>query len=219
MISYGLHGSFFSFLLVYLVWILQVMCQEWMEIVMNQEKEKWLAPELKENRNKIIGEFLDFTFDEALVQVNRKLENETEFSNRLTLLAARSWLIRKKVYALMHEPFAFSIGDLENLDISATIMDEAEDSLASSLFDDDDDDDDAEIIVKEAKKSTKKETKTSAAKKDKQTDNTDEPQTIKISIIKNLTLNGVKLVKDMVLDVSSADAGKLVAENKARIVE
>ena len=66
---------------------------------------------------------------------------------------------------------------------------------------------------------TKKETKTSTAKKDKQTDNTDEPQTIKISIIKNLTLNGVKLVKDMVLDVSSADAGKLVAENKARIVE
>ena len=185
---------------------------------MNQEKEKWLSPELKENRNKIIGEFLDFTFDEALIQVNRKLENETEFSNRLTLLAARSWLIRKKVYALMHEPFAFSIGDLENLDISATIMDEAEDSLASSLFDDDDDDD-AEIIVKEAKKSTKKELKPSAAKKDKQTDNTDGAQTIKISIIKNLTLNGVKLVKDMVLEVSSADAGKLVAENKARIVE
>ena len=98
-------------------------------------------------------------------------------------------------------------------------MDEAEDSLASSLFDDDDDDDDAEIIVKEAKKSTKKETKTSTAKKEKQTGSTDGPQTIKISIIKNLTLNGVKLVKDMVLEVSSADAGKLVAENKARIVE
>jgi len=191
-----------------------------MEIVMNQEKEKWLSPEVKENRNKIIGEFLDFTFDEALIQVIGKLENETEFSKRLTLLATRSWLIRKKVYALMHEPFAFSIGDLENLDISATIMDEAEDSLASSLFDDDDDDDDDdEIIVKEATKSTKKETKTSTAKKEKQTGSTDGPQTIKISIIKNLTLNGVKLLKDMVLEVSSADAGKLVAENKARIVE
>ena len=34
-----------------------------------------------------------------------------------------------------------------------------------------------------------------------------------------MSLNGVKLVKDMVLEVSSADAGKLVAENKARIVE
>ena len=48
---------------------------------------------------------------------------------------------------------------------------------------------------------------------------TDGPQTMKIAIIKNMTLNGVKLVKDMVLEVSSSDAGKLVAENKARIVE
>ena len=185
---------------------------------MNQEKERWLTPEMQDSRNKIIGEFLDFTFDEALIKVNEKLENQTVFSNRLTLLAARSWLIRKKVYALMHEPFAFSIGDLENLDISATIVDDEEDSLASSLFDDDDDDD-VEVIVKEAKKSTKKETKGSATKSAKQTDSTDGPQTIKISIIKNLTLNGVKLVKDMELEVSSAEAGKLVAENKARIVE
>ena len=98
---------------------------------MNQEKERWLTPEMQDSRNKIIGEFLDFTFDEALIKVNEKLENQTVFSNRLTLLAARSWLIRKKVYALMHEPFAFSIGDLENLDISATIVDDEDDSLAS----------------------------------------------------------------------------------------
>jgi hypothetical protein len=188
-----------------------------MESVMNQEKEKWLTPEMQDNRNKIIGEFLDFTFDEALTQVDGKLEVEVEFSNRLPLLAARSWLIRKKVHALMHEPFVFSIGDLENLDISPTIVEEDEDSLASSLFDDDDDEE--EVIVKETKKAAKKETKKNIAKNSKPVVETDGPQTMKIAIIKNMTLNGVKLVKDMVLEVSSADAGKLVAENKARIVE
>ena len=184
---------------------------------MNQEKEKWLTPTMQDSRNKIIGEFLEFTFDEALTQVDGKLEVEAEFSNRLPLLAARSWLIRKKVHALMHEPFVFSIGDLENLDISPTIVEEDENSLASSLFDDDDDEE--EVIVKETKKVAKKETKKNTAKNSKPAVDTDEPQTMKIAIIKNMTLNGVKLVKDMVLEVSSADAGKLVAENKARIVE
>lgn len=184
---------------------------------MNQEKEKWLTPTMQDSRNKIIGEFLEFTFDEALTQVDGKLEVEAEFSNRLPLLAARSWLIRKKVHALMHEPFVFSIGDLENLDISPTIVEEDENSLASSLFDDDDDEE--EVIVKETKKAAKKETKKNTAKNSKPAVDTDEPQTMKIAIIKNMTLNGVKLVKDMVLEVSSADAGKLVAENKARIVE
>ena len=185
---------------------------------MNQEKEKWLTPQMQDSRNNIIGEFLDFTFDEALTQVDGKLEVEAEFSNRLPLLAARSWLIRKKVHALMHEPFVFSIGDLENLDISPTIVEEDEDSLASSLFDDDDDDEE-EVIVKETKTAAKKETKKNIAKNSKPVVETDGPQTMKIAIIKNMTLNGVKLVKDMVLEVSSADAGKLVAENKARIVE
>ena len=189
---------------------------------MNQEKEKWLTPTMQDSRNKIIGEFLESTFDEALTQVDEKLKVEAEFSNRLPLMAARSWLIRKKVHALMHEPFVFSIGDLENLDISPTIVEEDENSLASSLFDDDDedeDDDEEEVIVKETKKTAKKETKKNTAKNSKPAVDTDEPQTMKIAIIKNMTLNGVKLVKDMVLEVSSADAGKLVAENKARIVE
>jgi len=183
---------------------------------MNQEKEKFLEPELMNDRNKIIGEFLDSTFDEALDQIDKKFETETEFSNRLTLLAARSWLIRKKVYALLHEPFVFSIGDLENLDISPTIAEGDEDNLADSLFDDDDDDD---IFAEAPKEIVKKVSKKSSKKKSEQTDDTNKPQTVNISIIKNMTLNGVKLLKDMVLEVSSSDAGKLVAEGKARIVE
>ena len=185
---------------------------------MNQEKEKWLEPELMDNRNKIIGEFLDFTFDEALLQIEGRFESETNFSNRLALFAARSWLIRKKVHALLHEPFAFSIGDLENLDISPTTTDEDEDSLASSLFDDDDDDDD-DIFIEAPKETVRKVTKKSPKKKTEQAKDANNSQTVNISIIKNMTLNGVKLMKDMVLEVSSADAGKLVAENKARIVE
>ena len=138
---------------------------------MNQEKEKWLDPELMDGRNKIIGEFLDLTFDEALTQVDQKFENETDFSNRLTILAARSWLIRKKVYALLHEPFVFTVGDLEGLDISPTITDEEDDSLAASLFDDDDDD---EYFQKSLKKLLKKPIKKKIKKKTEQTDDTNQ---------------------------------------------
>ena len=186
---------------------------------MHQEKEKWLTPELTDSRNRIIGEFLDYSFDEALRELDQKLAVETEFSDLLTLMAARSWLIKNKVHALIHEPFAFSIGDLEGLDISPTIKDDEDDddSLAASLFGDDDDDDDFEVEV--PKISKKKVAAKKAKKKSIKTDDEKEKNLVEISILKNISLNGVKLLKDMVLEVSSADAGKLVAENKARIIE
>ena len=94
--------------------------------------------------------------------------------------------------------------------------DDENDSVAASLFgDDDDDDDELEIAKKIIKKPTKKNIKKNSNK----VDEVNKKQMVKISIIKNISLNGVKLLKDMVLEVSSADAGKLVAENKARIVE
>ena len=186
---------------------------------MHQEKEKWLTPELTDSRNRIIGEFLDYSFDEALRELDQKLAVGTEFSDLLTLMAARSWLIKNKVHALIHEPFAFSIGDLEGLDISPTIKDDEDDddSLAASLFGDDDDDDDFEVEV--PKISKKKVAAKKAKKKSIKTDDEKEKKLVEISILKNISLNGVKLLKDMVLEVSSADAGKLVAENKARIIE
>ena len=185
---------------------------------MNQDKEKWLTPELTDSRNKIIGEYLDYSFDEALRELDQKFAVETEFSDLLTLMAARSWLIKNKVHALIHEPFAFSIGDLEGLDISPTIKDDDDsDSLAASLFGDDDDDDDFEVEV--PKISKKKVAAKKVKKKSIKTDDEKEKKMVEISILKNISLNGVKLLKDMVLEVSSADAGKLVAENKARIIE
>lgn len=184
---------------------------------MHQEKEKWLTPELTDSRNRIIGEFLDYSFDEALRELDQKLALETEFSDLLTLMAARSWLIKNKVHALIHEPFVFSIGDLEGLDISPTVKDDDDsDSLAASLFGDDDDDDfEVEAPKISQKKVAAKKVKKNPVKKDDEK----EKKMVEISILKNISLNGVKLLKDMVLEVSSADAGKLVAENKARIIE
>ncbi|MAT01191.1 MAG: hypothetical protein CML41_06720, partial [Rhodobacteraceae bacterium] len=154
---------------------------------MHQEKEKWLTPELTDSRNKIIGEFLDYSFDEALRELDQKLAVETEFSDLLTLMAARSWLIKNKVHALIHEPFAFSIGDLEGLDISPTIKDEDDDdSLAASLFgDDDDDDDDFEVEV--PKISKKKVADKKAKKKSIKTDDEKEKKMVEISILKNIS--------------------------------
>ncbi len=39
---------------------------------------------------------------------------------------------------------------------------------------------------------------------------------VEVSIMKSTTLNGVKLVKDMILKVSKVDADKLVSDKKAK---
>ena len=75
------------------------------------------------------------------------------------------------------------------------------------------------LEIKAAKQPVKKAIKKSSKKNTKQSEDSTQKQLVTISIIKNMSLNGVKLLKDTVMEVSSADAGKLVAENKARIVE
>jgi hypothetical protein len=157
---------------------------------MADEKDKSLTPTMLKARNEILVQFGDHTFDQALDEVKTLLSDEKYSSTRLALFAARSWIIRNKIYAMMNEPFVYSLNELENTNIfSGTDDDDDLGSGLDGLFDDDDDDDDDGI-------------------------NADDQ--IEISIIKTTTYNGVKFAKDMVIKVSRIDAERLVSDKKAK---
>ena len=106
------------------------------------EKDELLSPTMLKARNEILVQFGDHTFDHALDEVTSSLKNEKDSSTRLALLAAKSWIIRNKVYAMINEPFVYSLDELENTNIFSGLDDDGSDGGLDGLFDDDDDDDD-----------------------------------------------------------------------------
>jgi hypothetical protein len=156
---------------------------------MADEKDKSLTPTMLKARNEILVQFGDHTFDQALDEVKTLLSDEKYSSTRLALFAARSWIIRNKIYAMMNEPFVYSLNELENTNIFSETDDDDLGNGIDGLFDDDDDDDDDGI-------------------------NADDQ--IEISIIKATTYDGVKFAKDMVIKVSRIDAERLVSDKKAK---
>ena len=153
---------------------------------MADEKDKSLTPTMLKARNEILVQFGDHTFDQALDEVKTLLSDEKYSSTRLALFAARSWIIRNKIYAMMNEPFVYSLNELENTNIFSGTDDDDLGSGLDGLFDDDDD------------------------------DGINADDQIEISIIKTTTYNGVKFAKDMVIKVSRIDAERLVSDKKAK---
>jgi|TARA_B110000211_G_scaffold234214_1_gene302906 hypothetical protein len=154
------------------------------------EKGKLLSPAMEKARNAILVKYADETFDHALNEVKFELKAEDNSSKRLALLAAKSWIIRNKVHAMINEPFVYSLNELEGTN-NIFLGDDEEDTGAGldGLFDDDDDHDG---------------------------DGDGDGDEVEVSIMKSTTLNGVKLVKDMILKVSKVDADKLVSDKKAK---
>ena len=151
------------------------------------EKDDLLSPIMEKARNKILVQYSDSTFDEALDRVKSSLKTENDMASRLALLAAKSWIIRNKVHVLINEPFTYSLSEMEGTNIFSENEDEDEDTVGG-LFDDDEDDDENEG---------------NSAK-------------VKIVIIKATTLSGDKLLKNAAIEVGKDDAEKLVLEKKAK---
>ena len=150
------------------------------------EKDDLLSPIMEKARNKILVQYSDSSFDEALNGVKSSLKTENDMPSRLALLAAKSWIIRNKVHVLINEPFTYSLSEMEGTNIFSENEDEDEDTV-DGLFDDDDDD-----------------------------ENEGDSGKVKIVIIKATTLNGDKLLKDAAIEVGKDDAEKLVLEKKAK---
>ena len=142
-------------------------------------------------RNKILSGMADLNFQDALSEVEERLNNEKVKATRLALLSAKSWLLRNKLYTVLHDPYIYSINEIENTDIFDDV-DVEDDSALDSLFGDDNDVDvDADV--------------------------TDE--TVDVVITKNTTLNGHKVKKDAVVSVTPENADKLISDGKAKLKE
>jgi hypothetical protein len=142
-------------------------------------------------RNKILSGMADLNFQDALSEVAERLDKEKVKANRLALLSAKSWLLRNKLYSALHDPYIYSINEIENTDIFDDVEVE-DDSALDSLFGDDDD-------------------------VDVDANATDE--TIDVVITKNTTLNGHKVKKDAVVSVTQENADKLIKDGKAKLKE
>ena len=103
---------------------------------MEDQKEEKLTPYILADRNEILVKYANFSFREALSEVNQEIETEKERSRRLGLLAAKSWILRKKLYAALHDPYISALSEVEDTDIFDGLDDEDLNEY-DSLFDDD----------------------------------------------------------------------------------
>ena len=102
---------------------------------MQDQKEEKLTPYIRADRNEILVKYANFSFKEALSEVNEEIEVEKERSRRLALLAAKSWILRKKLYAALHDPYISALSEVEDEDIFDGLDDEDLNEY-DSLFDD-----------------------------------------------------------------------------------
>ena len=87
-------------------------------------------------RNRILQDYAELSFQDALESINQDLIKEKNKGKRLALLSAKSWVLRKKLYSALHDPYIYSINEVENTDIFDEVDIEGESAL-DSLFDDD----------------------------------------------------------------------------------
>ena len=144
---------------------------------------------LHKDRNKILMQHAEQSFTEALDEINASLESEKNHSKKLAFLSAISWVLRNKLYVSLHDPYIYTLNEIENTDVFDDIDDEDQTAI-DNLFDDEAD---------EADEAPEK--------------------MVEVTIIKSTTVNGKKLVKDTILEVTEENANKLVDDGKAKISE
>ena len=87
-------------------------------------------------RNRILQDYAELSFQDALETINQDLIGEKNKGKRLALLSAKSWVLRNKLYSALHDPYIYSLNEVENTDIFDDLDTEGE-SAIDGLFDDD----------------------------------------------------------------------------------
>ena len=139
------------------------------------------TPQLHKDRNKILVKYAEHSFSAALDEINEALNSEKNHGKKLALLSAKSWVLRNKLYATLHDPYIYTLNEIENTDVFDDMGDDDQ-SAIDNLFDDD------------------------APEK-----------MVEVVILKSTTVNGKKLAKDTILEVTEENAVKLVDDGKASI--
>ena len=143
--------------------------------------EENLTSKLHKDRNRILGKYAEHSFSAALDEVNESLKVEKNHAEKLALLSAKSWILRNKLYASIHDPYIYTLNEVENTDVFDELEDENQTAI-DNLFDDET----PEVMIE-------------------------------ITMVKNATINGKKLVKDTILEVTEENANKLVEDGKAKL--
>ncbi len=141
------------------------------------------TPDLHKKRNSILVQYAEHSFSAALDEINDTLKSEKNHSQKLALLSAKSWILRNKLYAALHDPYIYTLSEVENTDVFDD-MDSEDQTAIDNLFDDEAPEAMVEIIM-----------------------------------LKNTSVNGKKLVKDSILEVTEENAQKLIDDGKAKINE
>ena len=103
---------------------------------MDDQKEEVLTPYTLADRNSTLVKYANYSFNEALSEVKNELRAEKDFHKRLGLLAAKSWILRKKLYVTLHDPYISALSEIEDTDIFDGLDDEDYNDF-DSLFDED----------------------------------------------------------------------------------
>ena len=108
--------------------------------------EQEIKSELHKERNKILVRLADHSFSSALDEINSELNIEKNHSKKLALLSAKSWVLRNKLHASLHDPYIYSLNEVENTDVFDDIDDENQTAI-DNLFDDDVKETTVEVIM------------------------------------------------------------------------
>ncbi len=101
---------------------------------MNEENKSILSPTIEGERNEILRRYGNHSFSAALKEVNDTLSIEKDYETRLGLLAAKSWILRKKLYVTLHDPYISALSEIEDENIFDG-YDDDEYNEFDSLFD------------------------------------------------------------------------------------
>lgn len=103
---------------------------------MNEENKTILSPSVLGERNDLLRRFGNHSFSSALKEVNDALLLENDDSiEKLGLLAAKSWILRKQLYVTLHDPYISALSEIEEDGIFDGFDDEDYNEY-DSLFDD-----------------------------------------------------------------------------------
>ena len=89
---------------------------------------------LHKDRNKILMQYAEQSFSEALDEINTSLKSEKNHGKKLALLSAKSWVLRNKLYASLHDPYIYTLSEIENTDVFDE-MDDDDQTAIDNLFD------------------------------------------------------------------------------------
>ena len=101
---------------------------------------------LHKDRNKILMQYAEQSFSGALDEINASLKSEKNHSKKLALLSAKSWVLRNKLYASIHDPYIYTLNEIENTDVFDD-MDDEDQSAIDSLFDDEAPEKMVEVVI------------------------------------------------------------------------